>query len=317
MSFKNFKSYIKDYFSFTNRERRPVLILITIIILLSGGLFYLRFVKSSTTIDFSAFENEIAAFEKRLIEDSIQYAAKKKHPVSAKNFIEHKLPASEIFLFDFNPNNLHDTLWLRLGISEKTIRTIKNYEVKGGKFYKKEDVKKIYGFSKDDYKRLEPYIVIPEKISVSGKDSIPHSVKFLKKPEQSVIIFDLNLATAEELKTLKDIGDFRANSIIKYRNYLGGYVAKEQLLEAFGIEDSLYQEIKDRFEIKTKITRSVNINSNNEIDLKHPYISRQLAKVMISYRKMHGDFKEVNDIRKLPLVNDELFQKLLPYLSTE
>ena len=73
--------------------------------------------------------------------------------------------------------------------------------------------------------------------------------------------------------------------------------------------------IKDHVEIKTKITRPVNINANTEEELKHPYISRQLAKLIISYRKMHGDYKAVSELKNLNIVNDELLQKLLPYLT--
>lgn len=320
--FKGFKFILKDYFTFTSLQRKSLFTLIIITLLLIAGLYYLRFEKPVAPIDFSEFEKEIEAFEKRLVKDSILFAEERKQKFIQNDFAQKSIPVSEITLFNFNPNNLPDSLWVKLGVNERTVRTIKNYESKGGKFYKKEDLKKIYGLHEDTYARLEPYIVIPETKTAAAqktefkKDSANNYPSQFTKSSYPLIIFDLNKATAEELKTLKGIGDFRANSIIKYKNMLGGYVKKEQLLETYGMTDSLYYEIKDRFEIKTIITRPVNINSNTEEELKHPYITKQLVKLMISYRKMHGDFKEVNDIRKLPLVNDALMQKLLPYLST-
>ena len=65
-------------------------------------------------------------------------------------------------LFKFDPNNLPAEKWQQLGLSEKQVATIKNYEAKGGRFYKKEDVAKIYAITADDYKRLASYIDIPE-----------------------------------------------------------------------------------------------------------------------------------------------------------
>jgi DNA uptake protein ComE-like DNA-binding protein len=37
--------------------------------------------------------------------------------------------------------------------------------------------------------------------------------------------------------------------------------------------------------------------------------------VLVNYRKMHGNFKSVEEIKKLPLINDELYLKLAHYLS--
>ncbi len=49
----------------------------------------------------------------------------------------------------------------KLGLTDKQISTIKNYEAAGGKFKRKEDLKKIYSISDIEYKILEPYINIP------------------------------------------------------------------------------------------------------------------------------------------------------------
>ena len=56
---------------------------------------------------------------------------------------------------------------------------------------------------------------------------------------------------------------------------------------------------------------------NDENDLKHPYITKQLARLFISYRKMHGDFKNVNELKILSFMDDELFEKLVPYLVVD
>ena len=66
--------------------------------------------------------------------------------------------SSEVFYFD--PNTAIHSDWKRLGLRDKTIQTIQNYLSKGGKFYKPEDIGKIWGFAPSDAKRLIPYVSI-------------------------------------------------------------------------------------------------------------------------------------------------------------
>ncbi len=55
---------------------------------------------------------------------------------------------------------------------------------------------------------------------------------------------NLNTCTAVELMTIDMIGQTRANAIIAYRDYLGGYTSVEQLRNISGIGDSVYAAIE-------------------------------------------------------------------------
>jgi competence ComEA-like helix-hairpin-helix protein len=318
MPLKSFKNSAKEYFTFTNRERKPIFILTTLIIILLGIISWLKFESHKPRYDFTAFEKDIAAFEKQLQMDSLPATENKFKPMLVKNYIAEDKPAFAISVFDFNPNNLADSLWLKLGLKERIVKTIKNYESKGGRFYKKEDLKKIYGFDEKEYARLEPYIIIPELKPGNKKDStFEKTEKIFNKPAPPVLAFDLNSVSADELKSFNGIGDVKANSIVKYRSMLGGFFVKEQLLEAYGMDSALYESVKNQLDVKTKNLRMININTAYEPELKHPYIQKQLAMVLVSYRKMHGPFKSVEEIKKLPLINDELYRKLAPYLTVQ
>lgn len=54
---------------------------------------------------------------------------------------------------------------------------------------------------------------------------------------------NLNTCTVDELKTIENVGDTRANAIISYREYLGGYTSVEQLKNISGIGESVYESI--------------------------------------------------------------------------
>lgn len=53
----------------------------------------------------------------------------------------------------------------------------------------------------------------------------------------------LNNCTAKDLMAIDNIGETRANAIIAYREYLGGYTSVEQLKNISGIGDSVYDSI--------------------------------------------------------------------------
>jgi competence protein ComEA len=136
------------------------------------------------------------------------------------------------------------TEWKRLGIADKTIRTIVNYRSKGGKFRSAEDLRKIWGFKKEDAERLIPFV----QMEVNEQPAKPKNDLPGPQPKQPVIRnipkeIDINTATAEEWKALPGIGEVLANRIIKFRERIGGFVSMEQLHKTYGISDSVFQLI--------------------------------------------------------------------------
>lgn len=68
----------------------------------------------------------------------------------------------------------------------------------------------------------------------SGNDKTEASVTFP---------INLNNCTAEDLMAIDNVGETRANAIIAYREYLGGYTSVEQLKNISGIGDAVYASI--------------------------------------------------------------------------
>lgn len=149
-------------------------------------------------------------------------------------------------LFKFNPNNLPDEQWKKLGLSEHQIKGIKNYETKGGHFYTKADVQKMYTLTADDYTRLQPYIDLP-----AGDES---------KPKKGSVIVEINTADSATLTELKGIGPSFAARIVNYRNQLGGFADKEQLKEIYGIDSVKYNELAKQITLNPKKLTKIAIN---------------------------------------------------------
>ncbi len=306
------KNFLREYFTFNRRERRGILLLLILVAALLLWLNLAPLFFSEGKSDRSRFEKDAGEFQRSLAEAK-QDSADESQFNYAQN--DYKLPnaKAQAERFRFDPNNLPENDWRRLGLSDKQIRAIKNYESKGGKFRKKEDLKKMYCIRPELYASLEPYIAIPP-------DTTKKEWKSFEKKEiaKAKLLVELNSADTIALDKLNGIGFAFAKRIIRYREKLGGFANKEQLLEVFGMDTARFDGFSENISVDLSLVRRFNMNTATAEEMKkHPYIKFNLANLIVSYRKQHGSYKSVDDIKKLNLVNAELFAKLAPYLAVE
>lgn len=316
-----FKNYMRDFLTYTRTEKRGIILLLALILVGLIALFSLDFLHVGKQHDFTKFNADVDSFYAQLARDTA--ATFNNQPLVA-NKKETFLTPTPLFLF--NPNNLPDSLWVKLGLSEKQTAVIKNYEQKGGRFRTKEDVKKMYVISDEMFLRIEPYINIPELQSkifdtATTKKAITQldTVKKQTKSFNSVLFpIDINTASTIELEMLPGIGPSRAKSIFNYKIMLGGYISVEQLKEVYGMVDSVYDVIKEKVIIKPDFKPvQLNINTEKREQLKHPYIPYKLAEIIVNNRKTNGNYTNIDDIKTLPLMKAEIFNKLKPYIKAE
>lgn len=222
--------------------------------------------------------------------------------------------SNEWNLHAFDPNTVSKNELIEMGFSEKMAAIWTNYTSKGAKFYHADDMKKLYGMNDEIYSRIENYIVIPT--SPNNYNSITTSKDNLPKVNSKNIIINLNVADTSELMKLPMIGSKRAQMIIKYRNLLGGFIQMEQLKEVYGLNDTIYDAIKNRLFIEKGFQPiKVPINFRNEKELsKHPYI-KPVAKVIANYKKEHGPFETKEDLKKIYSMDAKTLDKILPYIN--
>ena len=308
---------MREAFAFTDRERNGTLVLLFLIV---GLLVFMsvqeRFV-SLPPEDFSQFDRFVASVKEAETRDSV-FAEQEKNsspfPDVAQEAGTHSVYHSKE-LFNFDPNHLPEDDWVRLGLSPAQARSVKNFEAKGGSFRTKEDVKKLFVISAERYRELEPYIVLPEKLSDEEmQQSTVASAQ--KKPVKIPVIVELNTADSADLVALKGIGPAFAKRILEYRERLGGYSSKEQLHEVFGIDSAHFESIKDLVKADPSYIRKISINGASAAEFKKlPYISWNVANGLVNYRKAHGLFKSVEEVRGCALVTPELYSKISPYLG--
>lgn len=302
---------IKDYFSFTKSEKRGVIVLLFVLLLILFSFPFVDYLKQQNTPDFTAYENAILAFEKELNEQENK---------QKQGYQQKDKQALAITLFDFNPNTISDDEWKQLGFRDWQIKIINNYKAKGGNWRTKADVKKIYGISDKHYELLFPYILLPETIEKTNNQYEKPSKKsfenkFEKKDYSQKI--DINTADSAMLTNIKGIGPTYSSRIIKYRDLLGGFIAKEQLKEVWGLTEETYQMALPQIVVSDNIQK-ININKATADVLKqHPYINWKIANAIEKYRKANGNYTSLTDLNKLHLLDKATIEKISPYLTVE
>lgn len=309
---------LKEYFTFTKGERVGLLTLLIMI----GIVLLLPFIIPERTDNISVADsiNRIET-EKYLKQLKLESEIAKSYNSDEDNILislEPKLNNSPTISarsspfkpFMFDPNTVSLAELIKMVFTEKQSVTIINYRLKGGRFKKKEDFNILYVVDDVIYKIFESYILIaPELKSSSFKED---AIK-VDKPTQNAI--ELNSADSLELIKVNGIGPVFASRIIKYRQKLGGFYQKEQLMEIWGIDSVKFYDLSPQVKVDTSLIVKLSINTINLTDLKkHPYLNYYLAKAIIDKRIQKGSFKSYSEIEQA--INDfKVFSRLKNYIS--
>ena len=315
---------IKNFFNFNRRQERGVfvlcMILISVIIINHYSITFFNDTKDYETENIDYLKQlkmaSIEKFTKSTITDKNELSSHDDNLISPKAF---------------NPNTVSVACLLEMGLSEKIANNIKKYRNCGGKFYKKEDFKKIYGLSEKVYATLENYISIPQKtktkkyqqytLKAGVKESFVEK-EYKKEYKKEIIVeplsLGLNSADSTQLVQIKGIGPFYASTIIKHRDKLGGYIDVNQLLELYKMDTVKYERMKKYLFVDSISIARININTADfKTILRHPYIDYETTKFIVNKRRELGQYAALYQLKDPIAMPDHKYQKLLPYLAID
>jgi DNA uptake protein ComE-like DNA-binding protein len=195
----------KAYFIFSKKEQRGVMVLGC---LLLGSLAIGYFFPAKKKVDTSTI------------------------PINAK-------------LFYFDPNTIDSMEALRLGIPQKQVNTLLRYRNKGGRFYNKEDIAKLYGLKKELVEKLVPYVVIQNKErNTQYRNKLPAAYK--NEDDWSI---DINTSDEKQWAMQTKLNASVIKNIIQYRNYLGGFTKLNELKKVYGLNEADYYLLKPHLKL--------------------------------------------------------------------
>jgi DNA uptake protein ComE-like DNA-binding protein len=127
---------------------------------------------------------------------------------------------------------------------------------------------------------------VPERFE--GKNGKPADIKWSGYCPDNFL--QLNTADSSDLVSLPGIGPYYAKKILAYRDKLGGFASREQLLEISGIDRERYGLFADRVTADTNLLKRVSIQEATYEQLaRNPYIGGYLARAIIRFRDENKD----------------------------
>jgi competence protein ComEA len=307
------KSWWKDYFSFSKKERIGVFILSGAILL--TVIVPKFFTHKKPDIKVIPVPANVAVYEKQNKNELVNSDEQQDDIATYKTNQYTAVKESEDLnatLHYFDPNTITEDEWQALGVKSKTAHTISNYLGKGGKFRKPEDILKVYGLSRQLAQRLLPYIKIENQ--QAANNSTTFQSNYIKK--ESITLVDVNLADTAAFIALPGIGSKLAMRIITFRDKLGGFYDINQVGETYGLADSVFQRLKPRLQLGASQVKQININTAGVDELKaHPYIKWNLANVIVQYRQQHGNYTHISQLQQITIITPDVYKKLEPYIT--
>ena len=236
---------------------------------------------------------------------------------------ERRQETTELHPFPFNPNTLTEEGWKKMGLSDRQVSNIMNYQAKGGKFYSKNDLGKLYTISEEDFAQLEPFIVLPEvsrpssnKSSEKKSESQAKANEPKRVEKKEIPIVDLNTVDSTTLVELPQIGGYTAVRIIAFREKLGGFIDKEQLRDVKGMDAERFATVEPYINIGATELRKIDVNrADFKTLVNHPYLSYEQVKRIVNQREKRGMIKNWAQLHDLIKDDGEVNPLLEHYLK--
>ncbi|WP_417601795.1 ComEA family DNA-binding protein [Owenweeksia hongkongensis] len=252
-----------------------------------GGQFY----KKEDLLNIygmdSAWYSQVAPYVNIEGEERIEPFTKKKKQLNLKPFEINSVSQAELESYN---------------IKEWQAKRIITFREKVHPFKTKEELFKVYGFDSAFVIELLPFVVIDE-------------VEEESTPTEMVIV-EINSADSLKLLSLKGIGPAFSKRILEYRNKLGGFYAKEQLLEVYGMDAERFEKVAPYVNVDESLIKRLDINKATFKELvNHPYLNYEQVKNIVNFREKVRPFKTNEELKHIELIDDAIFSKIANYLN--
>ncbi|MGG5505491.1 MULTISPECIES: ComEA family DNA-binding protein [unclassified Myroides] len=210
-------------------------------------------------------------------------------------------------IYPFNPNYITDFKGYVLELSVEEIDRLLAFRKKQQYVNSKEDFQRITAVSDEWIAKYSPYFVFHSSSSTSRQQkskSYPQVTRETKS--KPIVLQDINQATQQRLQEIYGIGPVLAKRIIEDRDRWGGYVHQDQLKWVYGLSEEVIEKLGEYYAVLSPPTiKQIDLNEAGVNELKNiPYLNYYLAREIVKYRSLHGDFvnkEQLREIEKIPL----------------
>ena len=291
---------LKTYFEFSREQRGGIIALVGVILVLQLGFYF---------------------FEETAIQ--INNPEKQKWLAMQSDFDALKTDKGKMGfkVYPFNPNYITDYKGYKLGMSIQEIDRLLAYRKENKYVNSALEFQAVTKVSDSLLKVISPQFKFPDW--VKGNKERTKYVDYKSKPfskfanKEKVVLIDINKATQEDLIKIYGIGEALSKRILNFRESIGGFGSMEQMNDVWGLSPEVIDKLKANFKIVwTGNLKKVNINNASLKELaQFPYFKYPLAKEIVIYRSMNGDFKNIEDLTKIKAFTVENANIIALYLD--
>ena len=213
-------------------------------------------------------------------------------------------------IYPFNPNFISDYKGYKLGMSETQIDKLYQFRKQNKYVNSNAEFQKLTGVSNEWMKQYAIYFKFPDWVtngtSKNYQSKFESTYKKFDKKESKIVVQDLNTANQVELEKVYMIGEKLSVKILSEREKFGNFASMEQLGFIWGISPEAIADLNKKFQIKSSGNlKKININTFTIKELQQfPYFNYTIAKNIVTFRSMNGDFKSSEDltnVKQFPL----------------
>ena len=290
---------LKSHFWYTQHQQNGILFLLGMISVVQLIYHFVDFGKEDKKIEID--QSEMMAFQKQI--DSMKRI---------------KLEDEKPKLYPFNPNYITDHKGYQLGMSVQEIDRLLEYRKKGLFVNSDKEFQQVTKVSDSLLNIISFYFKFPDWISHQKKERVEKSHINLQK-ENTISTTDINLATEDDFKTVKGIGEVLSKRIVNYRAKLQGFSFSDQIFEVWGLETSLAEKVLEVFSIQsTPKIKTININTATFKEvLALPYINYDLCKKIFEYKDEVAELQSISELKKIKGFPLEKYDRIVLYLSAK
>ena len=276
----NFREQVK-YFKFTKEQRIGVFLLFAIIVVLQLIYFFVDFnpirENDSNKQEWLSLQTEV---------DSLKLLKSNEKRT----------------MFPFNPNFISDYKGYKLGMTVEEIDRLLAFRKQNKYVNSAAEFQAVTKVSDSLLNTIAPFFKFPDWVNHKKENNQYKDFSnsaFAKK--EKIVLIDINQATQQELIEINGIGEAISLRILTQKEKLGAFVSMEQMKDIWGLSPEVIVNLNKYFAIlKLPNLNKIDVNNASLKELSQFfYFKYDLARQIVKYRSMNGDFKNIDDLIKI------------------
>lgn len=282
--------YFYHWYYYTRSQKRGFIFFLLLVLFIQLLLCWIVNCQSKIQTPYPSLTKEHIDLQKQI--DSLRIVALEKRDT----------------IYPFNPNYINDYKGYILGLTTEEIDRLLLFRANHQYVNSKQEFQKVTNVSEEWMEKYSPYFVFSTRPSTGAFKSknTENESRNAQVAKQSMIVQNINQATEESLQQVRGIGPVLAKRIIADREKWGGYVHLDQLKFVYGLSEQAIEALFQQYAVlsQPKI-ELLDLNEAGVNELKNiPYLNYYLAREIVKYRSLHGDFvnkEQLREIEKIPL----------------